>query len=279
MAFKTFNRVKLTLSGVPSGGGTGTLPLSSASGGFQTMASAGAVTGDVIPYVIEDGNNWEVGVGLYNSTGPTLTRGPTQSSSGGSAIACTGSAIVSATILAEDLNQNVLRVPGGEWTPLDFASGTTSCLNSLTLHFASQTFVMSAGNRLEIEAYVHELGGGGNGGCGLYVMQGSGAATAVLLTGQDDGNWIFYEISSTGGSYNSVASSGGSSGNQTYTGQFKINMNIVCLGSNNSLIDGNVNAFTTGIRHLTTPDLSSTLSIAINTDAVGNSSGRARLLV
>lgn len=280
MAFKTFDRVKLTLTGAPSPP-TGTLNLSTPSGGFQTLSAAGAANSDVIPYVIEDGSNWEIGYGLYGSAGPTLSRSTIiASSNSGSAISCTANAIVSATILAEDLNQNVLRIPGGEWVPLDFASGTTSCLNSLTLHFAAQTFVMSAGNRLEIETYIHELGGSGNGGCGLYAMQGSGAATAVLLTGQDDGDWILYEVSSTGGSYNPIVSFPGSTdAHQTYTGQFKVSLNIVCLGSNSSKIDGVLNGWYTGQKYSSTVDLSSTLSIAINTDAVGSCSGRARLLV
>lgn len=273
MAFKTFNRVKLTLTGVPTPA-TGTLNLSTPSSGFQTLSSAGVADGDVIPYVIEDGANWEVGYGQYGSAGTTLSRGPTQSSSGGAAISCTADAIVSATILAEDLNQSTLRLPGGEWTPIDFASGTTSCL-ALSLHMSAQTFVMSTGNRLEIEAYVHGTSGGN---ARLLAMQGAGATTGIMIMSQTDGNWVLYEVYASGASANSLAATGSSSP-QTYSGVYQINLNIVCLGSFSSLVDGNVNAFLTGIKHPTTPDLSGTLSIGLETDAIGNCSGRARLLV
>lgn len=273
MAFKTFNRVKLTLTGAPTPP-TGVLNLSSASSGFQDLATAGAANGDVIPYVIEDGSSWEVGYGLYGSAGPTLTRSTIiASSNSGSAISCTADAIVSATILAENLNQNVIRIPGGQWTPLDFSSSTTSCLNSVALNFASQTFTLAAGNRLEIEAYVHASSGNS---AGVYVMKGSSASTCLLMAAQGNGDWKLYEVSSTGGTYNAIASI---STGQTYTGQFKINMNIVCLGSSNSMVDGSVDAFLTAPIHSTVPDLSGALSIAVFTDAYASCSGRARLLV
>lgn len=274
MAFKTFNRVKLSLTGAPTPA-TGTLDLSTPISSFQTLANAGANDSDVIPYVIEDGANWEVGYGAYGSAGPTLARSTViASSSGGSHISCTADAIVSATILAEDLNQNVIRLPAGEWTPLDFASGTTSCL-MLTLHFAAPTFVMSAGNRLEIEAYVH--GSSGN-NVRLLAMQGVSATTGIMMVAQSDGNWVMYELTSSGSSANNLASTGSSSP-QNYTGVYKINLNITCLGSSNSLLDANINAFLTGTKHSTSIDLSSTLTIGIETDAVGSCSGRARLLV
>jgi hypothetical protein len=174
------------------------------------------------------------------------------------------------------LNQNVIRVPGGEWTPLDFSASTTSCLNSVSLNFASQTFVLGAGNRLEVETYVHQAGSGAN----LYAMLGSGATTAALIAAQSDGDWILYEITSTGGSYNPVVSFPGSSAaHQVYTGSFKMNMNIVCLGSSSTLIDAQINGWYTGVKYSSAFNLDGTVSIAVDTDAVGNCSGRARLLV
>ena len=41
--------------------GTGTITLGSASDGFQSFADAGVANGDIIRYVIEDGNNFEIG--------------------------------------------------------------------------------------------------------------------------------------------------------------------------------------------------------------------------
>lgn len=86
--------------------GTGTLTLGSPSGGFQSFLNAGITNGDVVRYVIEDiNNNWEVGTGTYSSTGPTLTRTPNESSSGGSAINLTGNAVVFVSAGKEELQR------------------------------------------------------------------------------------------------------------------------------------------------------------------------------
>ena len=99
MPIKLLNRAKMTTSTT----GTGTLTLGSAEQGFQSFADAGAQNGDMIRYVIEDGNNWEIGTGTYTAAGTTLTRTVAESSSGGSAISLTGSASVFASATAEDL--------------------------------------------------------------------------------------------------------------------------------------------------------------------------------
>ena len=99
MPIKLLNRAKMTTSTT----GTGTLTLGSAENGFQSFSAAGAVTGDLIRYVIEDGNSWEIGTGTYTASCTTLTRTPAESSDGGSAISLTGSASVFASATAEDL--------------------------------------------------------------------------------------------------------------------------------------------------------------------------------
>jgi hypothetical protein len=53
--------------------GTGTITLGSAQSGYATFAEAGVVNGPVA-YCIIDGTDFEIGIGTYNSTGPTLTR-------------------------------------------------------------------------------------------------------------------------------------------------------------------------------------------------------------
>jgi len=53
--------------------GTGTIALGSAEAGRIAVGDAFA-DGDTVRYVIEDGNNREEGMGVYSSSGPTLTR-------------------------------------------------------------------------------------------------------------------------------------------------------------------------------------------------------------
>jgi len=86
--------------------GTGTLTLGPAVDGFQSFAASGVTNGDTVRYVIEDGDAWEIGVGTFNAAAQTLTRSPSQSSSGGSAISLGGSAVVYVTATAEDFAQN-----------------------------------------------------------------------------------------------------------------------------------------------------------------------------
>lgn len=96
---KLVNRAKMTTSTT----GTGTLTLGSASNGYQTFASAGVGDGDVVRYVIEDGDNWEIGTGAYTASGTTLSRTPSESSSAGSAINLSGNAAVFVGSTAKDI--------------------------------------------------------------------------------------------------------------------------------------------------------------------------------
>ena len=52
--------------------GTGSVTLAGAVAGFQTFAAIG--NGNLTFYTITDNTDWEVGIGMYLSTGPTLER-------------------------------------------------------------------------------------------------------------------------------------------------------------------------------------------------------------
>lgn len=99
---KLVNRVKVSTPTI----GTGSLALGPAVDGFQGFEAAGVVSGDTVRYVLEDNGAWEIGAGSYSSAGPTLTRNPSESSGGGSAISLSGSAFVYLTATAQDFSKN-----------------------------------------------------------------------------------------------------------------------------------------------------------------------------
>ena len=97
---KLVNRAKMTTATT----GTGTITLGSAVDGFQTFAAAGVANADVVRYVIEDGDAWEIGLGTFDSSTGTLTRGSIESSTG-SALNLTGDAVVFVSAASDDIFQ------------------------------------------------------------------------------------------------------------------------------------------------------------------------------
>ena len=102
MAVVLGNRAKMSTSTT----GTGTITLGSALSGYQTFAQAGITNGQTVRYAIEDGTNFEIGSGVFTSSGTTLTRSVTESSNSDNAISLSGSAEVFITASAADIFVN-----------------------------------------------------------------------------------------------------------------------------------------------------------------------------
>lgn len=91
MALQLFDRVQVTATANT----TVSFTLGSAVAGYQSFATAGVTNSNTVYYGSSDGTNWEVGIGTYSTTGPTLTRTTILSSSNaGSAVTFTGSPTV-----------------------------------------------------------------------------------------------------------------------------------------------------------------------------------------
>ena len=97
MALVVYDRVQETTSTT----GTGTITLDGAVTGFQSFAIVG--NGNTTFYTIVNGSQWEVGLGTYSTTGPTLARTTIYATSSGPAspITLSGGSIVFVTYPAE----------------------------------------------------------------------------------------------------------------------------------------------------------------------------------
>jgi hypothetical protein len=118
MALVVFDRVQETTATT----GTGTITLAGAVVGFQSFAVVG--NGNTTYYCIVNGDNWEVGIGTYSTTGPTLARTTVLSNYLGTtaAINLVGSSNVFVTYPSEkSVNLNA----AGNVTPLGTISSGT----------------------------------------------------------------------------------------------------------------------------------------------------------
>lgn len=95
---KLYNLARMTTATT----GTGTITLGSASTGWLSFSGAGVANGETVTYAIVEGNNREIGRGVYTSAGTTLTRTVLKSTAGGSPITLAGNAVVFITAAAED---------------------------------------------------------------------------------------------------------------------------------------------------------------------------------
>ena len=99
MPKKYGNRIKVNSATT----GTGVISLGTAVEGYQNFSSGGITDGSSVSYVIEDGANFEIGVGTYTASGTTLSRTVSESTNSNNAINLSGEAVIFITPAASDL--------------------------------------------------------------------------------------------------------------------------------------------------------------------------------
>lgn len=139
---KLLNRVKLNTTTA----GTGTLTLGTAVVPYQLMVDAGAEDGRAYRYVLVEGNNWEIGWGIYTASGTTLTRNLEMSSTG----ALLNLAGTGATVTLGPSNRDF----HGRNFPVPQQSGMYVCPDTVT--FATGT-VASSANLLNLYPYSRRI--------------------------------------------------------------------------------------------------------------------------
>ncbi len=201
---KLVNRAKMTTATT----GTGIITLGSAVASYQTFAASGVADGNVVRYAIEDGTNWEIGSGTYTATGTTLSRTPTESSSGGAAISLSGSAVVYATAAAADLQE---LVTFAETFVLPAADGTSGQVLT-TNGSGALSFSTVSGGATDINGLSDGYRSGTNVALGGSEFGSINSGTAYGNTGL--GYSVGYYL--TTGSYNSALGKGALRGNLSY---------------------------------------------------------------
>ena len=103
--------------------GTGSLTLAGAVSGFQSFAVVG--NGNTCYYTIVDGSAWEVGVGTYSTTGPTLARTTILSNSNGNVSPITLTAGSKSVFVTYPAGKSINLNESGNASPLGTVSSGT----------------------------------------------------------------------------------------------------------------------------------------------------------
>lgn len=123
------NRAKMTTATT----GTGTITLGSAVSGYQSFAAGGVLDGDVVPYVIEESNSWEIGFGTYTASGTTMARTTiVASSNSNAAISLAGSATVSISPIAESVTPSYNGLSSSYIAPIVSAAANAVNVSNVT---------------------------------------------------------------------------------------------------------------------------------------------------
>ena len=138
------NRAKVSTSTI----GTGSLALGPAVDGFQSFAAAGVADGDMVRYVIEEGTAWEIGTGIYATSGPSLTRSPSESSTGGGPITLSGNAVVFITATASDISTDLSYVAAATSGEINSSTGASAPLPAATPSLAG---LLSAADKTKLD--------------------------------------------------------------------------------------------------------------------------------
>lgn len=162
--------------------GTGTVTLGSAVTGFLTFAQSGVADGATVTYAIKDGNNSEIGRGVYTSSGTTLTRATIiNSTNSNNALNLTGSAEVFLTPSAQDFYPVINAQTGTTYTVLATDVGklvTLSNAASIAVTLPQATGLFGTG----FWFYVQNIGAG-TATITPTTSTLNGAATLVLPSG------------------------------------------------------------------------------------------------
>ena len=144
------NRAKMSTSTT----GTGTITLGTAETWLSKFWDAGVTNGQIVRYVIEEDDAWEVGSGTYLSSGTTLSISLDESSTG-SLLSLSGSAIVFLTAAAEDIQQPPSEgaFADGDKTKLDGIEASADVTDTANVTAAGALMDSEVTNLAQVKAF------------------------------------------------------------------------------------------------------------------------------